>query len=533
MRKFIAWTVTSLGALGWLISQIGNAQTVKDLWSNQGPILRVITSVSQFWPLAVFIAGVLGLVLIRFGSPQSWFMRPTRPEPQPIFVAIDQLRALLNQGQALENRFQFPEKTKPTFEECVAWNDEATACARQRVFAPIIRPSDIARFSERWDEMDCRRAEAKLDEHGCLEGVDDIGRAVYRYQRGRVRRLQELMAKVDADGETEHSTLKSLAERYGNSPRRSFKQIVEDQTIVLPTTQAKLGLQIDALPPIPDTLNMTQHIWHEGARVTFTGDIAVSVENVLPSQGIDLVNFRLMSITPPLKAKKAWKPSTQDSILKRIQFVEDMPKNTTLNPGITAEVRLFKVTRPPAASSLKDILLWFYGNWPEGHGVEFIPGDRHTVVVEVTGNGVARAEATLEMTFSTDPARPALTWVRLDPSSPVAPPENIIVDKTPHDLLTCFRGRTALQGMKMIEPYVGRSIETEGKILNLYPHNGGVIAVIRTHLDQDTIECPFDHKWRETLLHNEFMIGFTMKVRGKIAGHQNGSQFYLVECELV
>ena len=101
-----------------------------------------------------------------------------------------------------------------------------------------------------------------------------------------------------------------------------------------------------------------------------------------------------------------------------------MPKKTTLNPGITTEVRLFKVTRTPSANSLEDILLWFYGDWPKGHGVEFTPAERHTVVVEVTGNGVARAEATLEMTFSINQAEPALTWVKLDSSSsdPNKPP---------------------------------------------------------------------------------------------------------------
>jgi len=163
-------------------------------------------------------------------------------------------------------------------------------------------------------------------------------------------------------------------------------------------SKPKQQLRIEALEPIPDLLNLTQLSWYEAANVIFTGDAAVSVKNLLPSQGIDLVNFRLLQISPPMKAVKAYKPSTLDAVLKRIDFGEDVP--STLLGGKTADVRLFKVTRPLAAKTLKDIKIEFYGKWPEGYYSVFTPQDRHQLVVEVTGSGASREEATFEFHFS-------------------------------------------------------------------------------------------------------------------------------------
>jgi hypothetical protein len=157
------------------------------------------------------------------------------------------------------------------------------------------------------------------------------------------------------------------------------------------------GFRIEALAPIPDLKNITQVAWEKG-KVIFTGDAALSVKNVLPAQGIDLVHFRLLSITPPMDAVKAWKVHTQDAILERTDFGADIP--ATLVAGKASTVKLFKVSRPPlAAKSLKDVSVEFYGKWPDEHYAVFTPQERHELVVEVTGNGVSREEATFELRF--------------------------------------------------------------------------------------------------------------------------------------
>jgi hypothetical protein len=162
------------------------------------------------------------------------------------------------------------------------------------------------------------------------------------------------------------------------------------------------------------------------------------------------------------------------------------------------------------------------------------------VINEVEVNRIVLIEASFEQVPPPVPApKPTPTPVR---TSQVVPPRSgalpssqgkTFTDKTPHELLAFFKGRTALQASEMIAPYMAKWIETEGKILNLYANNQGVLAVIRTHVEGDVISCPFDHRWREKLRDNNYEIGFTLKLRGKIADHQNGSQLYLEECELV
>lgn len=179
------------------------------------------------------------------------------------------------------------------------------------------------------------------------------------------------------------------------------------------------GFRLDALPPIPDLKNLTQNLWYKSGKPIFTGDAVVSVTNLLPDQGIDLVNFRLLRLTPSMPSfRGSWKPPTQDAVLKRVEFSDDIPANTTLAPGKTLDVRLFKATRPPAAQSLGDINVAFYGQWPSGYLKAFRPSARHTLVVEVTGNGVARVEAAFELTFSANPAEPVFALTRIDPMQP-------------------------------------------------------------------------------------------------------------------
>lgn len=190
---------TLLRGIRFILDWIGTAETASGVAENRGAIVNWLIAVPQYVPLALFLLGVFGLLCLKFGSPALWFAKliTKPPVPQPIFVAIDQLKGWLYKGQALESRFQFPDKAKPSFGECVTWDENATACARQQVFADIIRPRDMARFIDRWDEQACRKAEATLDEHGCLEAVSEVARAVYRYIFGRVKRLEELLAHIE------------------------------------------------------------------------------------------------------------------------------------------------------------------------------------------------------------------------------------------------------------------------------------------------------------------------------------------------
>lgn len=318
---------------------------------------------------------------------------------------------------------------------------------------------------------------------------------------------------------------------YAHRPHRTFKQLVEDSTIVLPSRAVRQGFRIDALPPVPDTRNMTQHMWHEGAKVMFTGDAVVSVENLIPDQGLGLVNFRLMSIAPPLKAKKVWKPSTQDSILKRIEF-PDIPKNSSLNPGITTEVRLFKATRPFSADSPLQIEVEFYGDWPEGYNTTFTPSEKHVMILEVTGNGVGRAEAKFDLIFSTNPAKSVFTLSLVKPGVPgITADRHFMKDEELHALLSSIKGRASLKAVSLLKPYLGLWTHIEGEVKHTSALLDDSLAVVYKQPEGDAIGCMFRKEWREKL--TNFDEGDPIQIVGQIGQNQGGEQLFLVDCEIL
>jgi hypothetical protein len=191
---------------------------------------------------------------------------------------------------------------------------------------------------------------------------------------------------------------------------QTIKQLLEDQTITINTGPSR-AFDIEALPPVPNTQhNLTQHSWHEGAKITFDGDAILRVKNLFPAQGIDLVEFQIVSLSPPMKARQVWRSSTQDTVLRRVDFSDVVP--STLKGGKAIDIPLFKATRPFGADSLEGVEVFFYGKWPEKSHSIFYPGDRHLLTVELTGNGVLRAEETFEIVFSADKTKPVFTWRR-------------------------------------------------------------------------------------------------------------------------
>ena len=104
-------------------------------------------------------------------------------------------------------------------------------------------------------------------------------------------------------------------------------------------------------------------------------------------------------------------------------------------------------------------------------------------------------------------------------------------NRTPRQLLALYEGRTPFQADKLIEPFKGLWVESDGEIRNVLPDGrpGHSIAVLKT--GNDTVECRFGPEWANHL--GRFDIGESIKFRGKISPSQNGSQLYLSECEIV
>lgn len=213
-RQFTLRSAVSVGAKGlvalgglayvaksiiWVLNAFGLLQTGMDVVEHRSAIAKWFFTISQAWSLSVFMLGVFVLACIRYGSPRSWV-------PWLWTTKLERLRAVLNRGKTIVNIFQFPDETKATFPECAAWDKEATDLAKRLADAGTVQHADFIRFTDRWNEAGCRNAESRLDVYGCLANVDGVGRATYRYIFGRVKRLQELIDKIDGKA-PEHGPL--------------------------------------------------------------------------------------------------------------------------------------------------------------------------------------------------------------------------------------------------------------------------------------------------------------------------------------
>jgi hypothetical protein len=124
---------------------------------------------------------------------------------------------------------------------------------------------------------------------------------------------------------------------------------------------------------------------------------------------------------------------------------------------------------------------------------------------------------------------PAVTAPVL-PTAPGVSSARVFTDRTPRELLALYEGRTPLQANPLIEPFKGKWIKASGKILNLIPDGipDASIAVLR---DGDrTIECRLGPQWSLHVF--KLNKDEVLNVIGKIAPNQNGSQLYLLECEI-
>lgn len=213
---FVARSLFVVGGLGfllkgflWLLNFVGFFQTGMDVLAQRVLIVNWIVTISQAWPIGVFALGVFVLACIHFGSPKVWIAKLwTRPpESQEIFVAVDQLKALLADGTAMETAFQIPNKPNPKHSAVHNWIDRVNECARQKALAGIVGLKEVKRLNTPWHLHDVRRVESLLEQVGYFDGVDDVGRLTFRTIWGHIKRLEELIDLIEGAPETERPTL--------------------------------------------------------------------------------------------------------------------------------------------------------------------------------------------------------------------------------------------------------------------------------------------------------------------------------------
>jgi hypothetical protein len=137
-----------------------------------------------FSPL--WITGPIGTVLlimillsIRRDKRKAEPVTVSPIDPQAA-VAIDELKALLIEGERLVSRVQL-DSVKPTLPEVEEWRQKVRDRARQNVLTNCVGPKDLAQFDTAWDEGELLR-----------------GFAVLKHLCGAVNRLKALISKIEA-----------------------------------------------------------------------------------------------------------------------------------------------------------------------------------------------------------------------------------------------------------------------------------------------------------------------------------------------
>jgi hypothetical protein len=162
-------------------------------------------------------------------------------EPQPVIVAIDELKTLRYEGERLVNRFQI-DSVKPTLGEVENWRKRMRECARQKVLATenLVSAKDLLKLDKRWDEGEVLRITAKFFDHGCFAD-GSVEMAVFQSVWGHVQRLNQLIAKIEGEESTVETNngLQQRAVGLSKISRRLDEEI----------EKGRVGLEHPDVPP--------------------------------------------------------------------------------------------------------------------------------------------------------------------------------------------------------------------------------------------------------------------------------------------
>lgn len=184
---------------------------------------------------------------------------------------------------------------------------------------------------------------------------------------------------------------------------RSYEMLQEE-----PAAIEQPAFEIAALAT-PDLQNITERGFDIQKKPAWCLDCEVTIHNLNPTQGVDDVRLRILSITPPMPASPQHHPRMQDTTLRRVSYeFADIPSGKALLGDQTGHVRLFNVTRHIQLSNggKTVVHVTLYGEWPDNLEATFAPESEHLMTVEVTGSGVKKQEAKFRLLFSADSATP-------------------------------------------------------------------------------------------------------------------------------
>jgi hypothetical protein len=138
----------------------------------------------------ILLAIAITLLLRRKADSRS-------PDDENLFIqAVERLNGIYTEGDHLATLFQIPTAPRPTFSQVTDWDQKADAFVKRKIFEGCFTALDWERFKQPWSYADCQRIEKLLCRHAGLDRATDVERATFRYIWGRVKRLNQLIAKI-------------------------------------------------------------------------------------------------------------------------------------------------------------------------------------------------------------------------------------------------------------------------------------------------------------------------------------------------
>lgn len=176
------------------------------VWPTINGIMHVFLDKPWYWKLNGLLIGITAILFVvalwklaRIGKSQAHGMQPGGDHewraPQPIVIALAELKTLLNEGRTMLAKYQVDAARNPIFQEVEDYRKRTLDAARQQVFS--LTPKDLATFEQPWDQGEVLQAQAEMVDHGFMkDGSPDM--TIYCHLWGRVRRLKELISLIES-----------------------------------------------------------------------------------------------------------------------------------------------------------------------------------------------------------------------------------------------------------------------------------------------------------------------------------------------
>src|ERR1700722_3078521 len=152
--------------------------------------------------------------------------------------------------------------------------------------------------------------------------------------------------------------------------------------------------------------------------------------------------------------------------------------------------------------------------------------DKDTIITDLRAKLDRQQEEIEKLRGQQQPPQPSQNPGPFFSGGPTTDPvsQREYTNRTVQELLGLYKDKTAFQADKLMEPYKGMWIETEGIIVGVYPDGPGAVVPLKN--GDKMIECRFNAQWSRQL--GRYNNGESLKVRGKISTTQNGQQLYLL-----